>query len=69
MFPTLCRRFRTAINVLGDALGAGIVYHLSKSELESLASAQSEEGTAPNGSAAKHNGVENGGFESKDTQL
>ena len=26
-------RFRTMINVLGDALGAGIVYHLSKNEL------------------------------------
>ncbi|KAI1286667.1 Excitatory amino acid transporter 2 [Halotydeus destructor] len=27
-------RFRTAINVLGDAFGAGIVYHLSKDELD-----------------------------------
>jgi solute carrier family 1 (high affinity glutamate transporter) protein 2 len=27
-------RFRTAINVLGDSIGAGLVYHLSKDELE-----------------------------------
>ena len=27
-------RFRTAINVLGDSIGAGIVYHLSKDELD-----------------------------------
>ena len=26
-------RFRTAINVLGDSIGAGLVYHLSKDEL------------------------------------
>lgn len=31
----LLDRFRTAINVLGDSLGAGIVNHLSKDELES----------------------------------
>jgi len=30
----LLDRFRTSVNVLGDALGAGIVYHLSKKELE-----------------------------------
>jgi hypothetical protein len=29
-------RFRTTINVLGDAFGAGIVDHLSKSELQKL---------------------------------
>lgn len=29
----LLDRFRTMINVLGDAIGAGIVYHLSKNEL------------------------------------
>jgi len=32
----LLDRFRTAINVLGDSLGAGIVSHLSKGELEQL---------------------------------
>jgi Na+/H+-dicarboxylate symporter len=29
-------RFRTTINVLGDSIGAGIVDHLSKSELQKL---------------------------------
>ncbi|KAG1689112.1 Excitatory amino acid transporter 2 [Nymphon striatum] len=29
-------RIRTSINVLGDAYGAGIVYHLSKSELDAV---------------------------------
>ena len=32
----LLDRFRTAINVVGDSLGAGIVYHLSKNELDDL---------------------------------
>lgn len=32
----LLDRFRTAVNVLGDAIGAGIVYHLSKKELEKM---------------------------------
>merc|ERR1712024_357490 len=32
----LLDRFRTAINVLGDSIGAGIVYHLSKKELEAF---------------------------------
>ena len=31
-----CPRFRTAINVLGDSIGAGLVYHLSKRELEAF---------------------------------
>ena len=29
-------RFRTTVNVLGDAIGAGIVYHLSKAELDKM---------------------------------
>jgi Na+/H+-dicarboxylate symporter len=29
-------RFRTAINVLGDAIGSGIVAHLSRRELEEM---------------------------------
>ena len=41
-------RFRTAINVLGDSIGAGIVYHLSKNELEAFENKPS---------------VEQGGFE------
>merc|ERR1712176_1624185 len=32
----LLDRFRTAINVMGDSIGAGIVYHLSKDDLESM---------------------------------
>eukprot|EP00092_Neocalanus_flemingeri_P011555 GFUD01012452.1.p1 GENE.GFUD01012452.1~~GFUD01012452.1.p1 ORF type:complete len:498 (-),score=52.36 GFUD01012452.1:922-2415(-) len=32
----LLDRFRTAINVLGDSIGAGIVYHLSKDELDQM---------------------------------
>ena len=32
----LLDRFRTAINVLGDSLGAGIVNHLSRKELHQL---------------------------------
>lgn len=40
--PLLCPlslirdRFRTSVNVVGDSYGAGIVYHLSKAELEEL---------------------------------
>ena len=34
MNKRLIARFRTTINVLGDSLGAGIVYHLSKDELD-----------------------------------
>lgn len=32
----LLDRIRTSINVLGDAFGAGIVYHLSKAELDQM---------------------------------
>ena len=32
----LLDRFRTALNVMGDAIGTGIVYHLSKAELEAM---------------------------------
>lgn len=36
-----CRdRFRTSVNVVGDSYGAGIVYHLSKDELDSYDSTQ-----------------------------
>jgi len=32
-----CReRFRTAVNIMGDSYGAGIVNHLSKSELAKM---------------------------------
>lgn len=33
-------RFRTSVNVVGDSYGAGIVYHLSKHELDSFDSQQ-----------------------------
>ena len=36
------RRFRTTVNVLGDAIGAGIVYHLSKEELELIDQQENE---------------------------
>ena len=56
---------RTAINVLGDAIGAGIVYHLSKDELDSLNAEVNENGnvapTAENGNA-KTNGNANAGY-------
>lgn len=29
-------RMRTSVNVVGDSFGAGIVYHLSKSELDTI---------------------------------
>ena len=32
----LLDRFRTALNVMGDAIGTGIVYHYSKAELDAL---------------------------------
>ena len=35
-------RFRTTVNVLGDAIGAGIVYHLSKKELDKMDQMESE---------------------------
>lgn len=40
----LLDRFRTAINVLGDSIGAGLVYHLSKKELEDVSNKKMEGG-------------------------
>merc|ERR1712102_11854 len=40
----LLDRFRTAINVLGDSIGAGIVYELSKNDLEETANKGKMEG-------------------------
>ncbi|KAG9352359.1 hypothetical protein JZ751_020772, partial [Albula glossodonta] len=37
----LLDRFRTSVNVVGDSFGAGIVYHLSKEELDNLDGHQS----------------------------
>ena len=49
-FPS---RLRTAINVLGDSIGAGIIYHLSKKQLEDEDSAAVEN--------PQQNGIENSG--------
>ncbi|CAB4062652.1 SLC1A3 [Lepeophtheirus salmonis] len=38
----LLDRFRTAINVLGDSIGAGLVYHLSKDELDAMSKQQNQ---------------------------
>jgi Na+/H+-dicarboxylate symporter len=40
----LLDRFRTVVNVLGDCIGAGIVYHLSRKELDQLIPPSSEAG-------------------------
>lgn len=37
-------RFRTVLNVLGDAIGAGIVAHLSRDELKEADQSKMEEG-------------------------
>ena len=42
-------RFRTAINVLGDSIGAGLVYHLSKAELEQFEHGKAEAGAGAGG--------------------
>merc|ERR1712209_186467 len=40
----LLDRFRTAINVLGDSIGAGLVYELSKNDLEEVGKSKMEGG-------------------------
>ena len=54
-------RFRTAINVLGDSIGAGIVYHLSKEELE----AAETDGAVPSGMTLTNNSDLNGESQSQ----
>lgn len=45
IFGCFCRdRFRTTVNVLGDAIGAGIVEHLSREELREADLANMEQG-------------------------
>jgi hypothetical protein len=63
-------RFRTAINVLGDAIGAGIVYHLSKDELKKMDNESVEDpDPTPNGNGIamheKTNGESNQAFDEK----
>lgn len=57
----LLDRFRTAINVLGDAFGSGIVEHLSRTELDQFICQQESEnednlkernGSSPSSSSA-----------------
>ena len=65
----LLDRFRTAINVLGDAIGAGIVYHLSKTELAKMdqqdldIQVENENGTSMQ--EINKNGLVNKGYEEK----
>lgn len=58
----LLDRFRTTINVLGDALGAGIVYHLSKNDLKDL-TVEDEELTYGSGGMTQMNGKSNQAYE------
>ena len=58
-------RFRTAINVLGDAIGAGIVYHLSKEQLEEMDVNGIESVPEQNGTAIKENGKTNAAYDEK----
>ncbi|XP_063241064.1 excitatory amino acid transporter-like [Bacillus rossius redtenbacheri] len=43
----LLDRIRTSINVMGDAFGAGIVYHLSKAELDRMDAERGVDGDSP----------------------
>ncbi|XP_033738552.1 excitatory amino acid transporter 1-like [Pecten maximus] len=57
----LLDRFRTAVNVMGDAIGAGIVDHLSKKEIRKMDLLDSVENT--------ENGVLNIGYEEADVKM
>jgi len=64
----LLDRFRTAINVLGDAIGAGIVYHLSKEELSKMDQQESAPTENENGTSMQEinkNGHINSAYEGK----
>ncbi|XP_054285385.1 excitatory amino acid transporter 1 isoform X1 [Macrosteles quadrilineatus] len=50
----LLDRFRTTVNVLGDALGAGLVEHLSKDELDALDALGEPESVKKKASNANH---------------
>jgi len=64
----LLDRFRTTINVLGDAIGAAIVYSLSKKELEEMDKIDQAERSAANGTdvPVHENGKQNNGYEMND---
>ncbi|XP_060077404.1 excitatory amino acid transporter 1-like [Ylistrum balloti] len=57
----LLDRFRTAVNVMGDAIGAGIVDHLSKKEMRKMDLLDSVEDT--------ENGVSNIAYEEADIKM
>lgn len=56
----LLDRFRTAINVLGDSIGAGLVYHLSKKELEEADTGRALHGTEGGFEAVPMTEIEDG---------
>ncbi|XP_022306003.2 excitatory amino acid transporter 3-like [Crassostrea virginica] len=58
-------RFRTAVNVLGDSFGAGIVAHLSQKELEEM----DREGDIHKYLMEERNGVSNTAYEETKTDL
>lgn len=58
----LLDRFRTTMNVFGDAIGAGIVYHLSKKQLEQMDSENYDEIPEQNGTVMKEKGETNQAF-------
>merc|ERR1719273_335481 len=61
----LLDRFRTTMNVFGDAIGAGIVYHLSKKQLEQMDVNGVESVPEQNGTTVKENGKTNPAYEEK----
>merc|ERR1719333_1491505 len=59
----LLDRFRTAINVLGDSIGAGLVYHLSKNDLANMKSVDGEAELEVISDLKKNGGNHNEGLE------
>ena len=57
----LLDRFRTAINVLGDSIGAGIVSHLSTQELKEIDETDQESNVGME--RRKNDGLSNEGME------
>ena len=71
MLMLLCRdRFRTAINVMGDSFGAGIVEHLSRNDLDEFDQLEDGEMNSITPAYEKNdidNGLQNPGFVNGDT--
>ena len=53
----LLDRFRTAINVLGDSIGAGIVSHLSQKELKEVVEMEEDNEGMDNGNGCMELGL------------